>query len=526
MKKTPLCTLLLAGFLILINQLSAQIFVAGPVNGTWADSVYVTDNIWISEGESLTIGAGAKIVFTKPALFNVWGTIHSNGTATNPVIFTVSDTSGFADSSSLTGSWQGLVFSHMVPTTDSSTFSHTRFEYTKDKRDSGELSWGGAITASEFGKLRFSHCTFFSTHSWSGGGAAALTGGSDAAFSDCTFENCRVYDSLIGFGGAMYALNSSPVVERCLFSNNKGVWLGGGLCFYYSDPLIRFNEFKGNSALVGAGFSLVHCRPSRVISNNVIHHNGPAYFGGGVACNNACDPVFVNNTIVENFAVYGGGFYCNDSAAPTVINTIITNNMTYGDGQQVYIWDVYSHPNFYYCNITGGKEAFAGSGALGGYHGIYENNLDTLNHFDTGSEMPWMLSDQSPMRDAGIPDTSNLQIPGVDFAGQLRMVKNRIDIGALEWQSGAGLSSKTAGTFSVSPNPASGHITITLPDLTRDLYLVTVVDASGRQVFRKEIPASNGVIHADLTPLRRDTPQYFVLCIKGSVTLSSSIILQ
>jgi len=516
----------IAGLMILASQLSAQIFVSGPVSGTWTDSVYVTDNIWIAEGESLTIEAGSKVVFTKPGLFNVWGTIHSNGTASSPVVFTVSDTSGFADSSVLLGAWQGLVFSHVIPTTDSSIFNYTRFEYTKDKRDAGELSWGGAITANEFGKLRFSHCSFFSTHSWSGGGAASLTGGADAIFSYCTFENCRVYDSLIGFGGALYALNASPVVEHCLFSNNVGVWLGGGLCFYYSDPLIRFNEFKGNSALVGAGISLVHCRPARIISNNVIHHNGPAYFGGGVACNNACDPIFVNNTIVENFAAYGGGFYCNDYAAPTVINTIITDNITAGDGQQVYIWDVYSHPNFYYCNITGGKEAFAGSGALGGYHGIFENNLDTLNYFDAGSVTPWVLSDQSPLRDAGIPDTSNLQIPGFDFAGQLRMVKTRIDIGALEWQSGAGLAPRTTDGVTVSPNPSAEHVTIKLPGKTQGLCTITVTDAAGRQVFSKEIPATDGVLQADLSSLKTATPQYYILSVKGALKLSTSIIIR
>ncbi|PKP16485.1 MAG: hypothetical protein CVU06_14585, partial [Bacteroidetes bacterium HGW-Bacteroidetes-22] len=473
MKKIYCLLLTFLTLLIHAGTLKSQVIVSGAVSGTWDNLIHVTGDIWINEGESLVINPGTRVVFIEPAIFNVWGSVNSNGTSEQPVIFTVADSTGFADSSQLTGAWQGIVFSHMVANTDSSIFTNTVFEYTKDKRDAGETSWGGAITAVGFSKLRFSFCNFISTHSWSGGGAAAMTAGANIIFQHCSFENCRVYDSLTGFGGALYAREASPIVEHCTFYNNKGGWLGGGLCFYYSDPLIRFNEFKGNSALIGGGISLVHCRPARIISNNVIHQNGPAYFGGGVACNNACDPVFANNTIVDNYAAYGGGFYCNDSAAPTVINSIITNNYTFGgDGPQVYIWDIYSHPNFFYSNIEGGLNNFAGSGALGGYHGVFADNLDTANYFDIKGPLPWALSDSSPLRDAGNPDTAALQIPPVDFANQLRLVKGRIDIGAFEWQSGEGVSQISTVSVSVAPNPSNGTVVIRLPKANDGLFQV------------------------------------------------------
>lgn len=497
---------------------TGQIHVSGPVSGNWSDTVYVDGDLIVEEGESLQIAAGTKVIFTTPAIFHVGGSLQSNGTVEEPIYFTVSDTTGFADSSSLAGAWQGLVYSHMVPTTDSSVFQHTWFEYTKDKRDNGETSLGGAFTVNGFSKLRFSYCTFSKAHSWSGGGAAAMTGGADIVFKNCVFTNCRVYDSLMGYGGALYAFQSSPVVEHCLFDSNLGVWLGGGLCFYYSNPLIRFNEFRGNNAYIGGGISLVHCRPQRVISNNVLHHNGPAIFGGGIACNNASDPVFANNTIVENFAIYGGGFYCNDSAAPTVYNTIISNNIGFApSGAQVYIWDVYSHPNFYYCNIQDGLEGFYGSGAQGGYHGIYENNLDTTNNFQAGGAFPWVLSDSSLLRDAGTPDTTGLQITTTDFAQNPRMVRNRVDIGAFEWQSGAGMRKPNSHKIaSVSPNPTSGHVVITLPDGEDGMHQINLYDPAGRWVGMVNIEISGLRGEANLTPFCSRNTGWLLLVIKGN----------
>lgn len=511
--------------LILSVTVKSQINVSGPVSGTWDSLVLVTGDIWINEGELLVLNPGTRIMFLEPAIFNVWGRICSNGTPDRPVVFTVADSTGFADSSQLQGSWQGIVFSHLVSNTDSSVFNHTIFEYTKDQRDAGEISWGGAITINGFSKLRLSFCNFISTHSWSGGGAIAMTAGSDIIIQHCSFKKCRVYDSLAGFGGALYAREASPVVEHCTFINNKGVWLGGGLCFYYSNPLIRFNEFKGNSAKIGGGISLVHCRPERIISNNVIHQNGPAFFGGGVACNNACDPIFVNNTIIQNFAAYGGGFYCNDSAAPTVINSIITDNYTYGgDGEQVYIWDIYSHPNFYYSNIGSGLNGFAGSGALGGYHGIYKNNIDTVNCFDIDSEFPWTLSDSSPLRDAGQPDTTSLQIPESDFANQPRLIRDRIDIGAFEWQSGEGVSTVSFSTARVTPNPSNGSFIIQLPISFDGLIKIELFDVRGKKIYSQMKSCFQGCIQIDFCQLTGSGLCILKIC--GKETISTKIVLK
>jgi len=525
MRKIYLVILFFLTILVYNGNVKSQIMVSGPVSGIWDSLVLVTGNIWINEGESLVINPGTRVKFLEPVIFNIWGTVNSNGTSDHPVFFTVADTNGFADSSQLKGSWQGIVFSHLVSSTDSSLFKHTVFEYTKDLRNTGEFSWGGAITVNGFSKIRFNSCYFFSTHSWSGGGAIAMTSGSDILIQHCIFEDCRVYDSLTGFGGALFAREASPIIEHCTFTNNKGVWLGGGLCFYYSNPLIRFNEFKGNSAMIGGGISLVHCRPERVISNNVIHHNGPAYFGGGIACNNACDPFFVNNTIVHNVAAYGGGFYCNDSAAPTVINSIITNNYAYsGDGAQLYIWDIYSHPNFFYSNIENGLNGFAGSGALGGYHGIFENNIDTINCFDIESEFPWALSASSPLRDAGQPDTAFLQIPEFDFADQHRIVNHRIDIGAFEWQSGEGEHPISSSLVKVSPNPSNGTFLIQLPISFDGLIQVALFDIQGNIICSQEKTCLQGVVQMDLRQF--SGCGLYILKIYGEVTISAKIVLK
>jgi hypothetical protein len=196
-----------------------------------------------------------------------------------------------------------------------------------------------------------------------------------------------------------------------------------------------------------------------VVSNNLLDQNQALFFGGGIACIRA-NTTFVNNTIVNNTSSYGGGFYANDSAFPANYNTIFYGNFAY-EGVEVYIWDIYSAPDFYFCNVPGGKEGFSGSGGHEGYYGIYENNMDTVPLFVGAGEYPFALLKESPFVDAGTPDTLALQIPLKDIAGNSRIYNDRIDIGAFEWNPGEGIQNvRKRISLSASPNPCSQSTTL------------------------------------------------------------------
>ena len=85
----------------------------------------IFDSLVVAEGVTLTIDAGARILFHDAAYMKVYGTLQSKGTAENPVNFT-GDRTGFVASDIpyeiMSGQWDGIFF---APTSKSN-----RFEYT------------------------------------------------------------------------------------------------------------------------------------------------------------------------------------------------------------------------------------------------------------------------------------------------------------------------------------------------------------------------------------------------------------
>jgi hypothetical protein len=212
-----------------------------------------------------------------------------------------------------------------------------------------------------------------------------------------------------------------------------------------------------------------------------VDQNESLFFGGGIACIRS-NTKFVNNTVVNNSSTYGGGFYANDSAFPSNYNTIFYGNFAF-EGVEVYIWDVYSAPDFYYCNVPGGIMGFSGSGGQEGYHGIFVFNMDTVPMFTGSGDHPYSLNRESPFVDAGTPDTMALQIPLKDFAGNARIYNNRIDIGAYEWNPGEGLRNKVKETvLSASPNPCNQSASISFTLIRSGKVAVRIYDQNGKLI--------------------------------------------
>jgi hypothetical protein len=167
---------------------------------------------------------------------------------------------------------------------------------------------------------------------------------------------------------------------------------------------------------------------------------------------------------------------------------VLVNNIIYGNyalsGEQVYIWDVYSAPEFYYCNVQGGKEAFGGTGGSG-FDSPYLNNIDTLPGFRGLQPHLWSLADDSPCINAGNPDTTGLMLPDFDLAGNPRITGSRIDIGTYENPAGV-TEVKTPDLeldFKCYPNPFREAITIIYPEYLNNPVDILITDAMGKVVL-------------------------------------------
>ncbi len=254
-----------------------------------------------------------------------------------------------------------------------------RFDNTPHTNDSSKLNYC-IITG---GKAKTGAST-------SDGGGLYLNYYSSVMISYCRFSNNNTLT-----GGALFLQNSNPIIVNTVISNNIGVGYGGGIRCTNSNPII------------------INC----LIAENF------GYIGGGCDFVDS-DPIIVNSHIVRNVGFEGAGIRC-FSSNPHIINTILWSN-------SVLLGDVDSDPNFSYCDIQGGVEAFQGPGSGDEYEGVTVECIDVYPQFIDTSKSNYQLVNGSPCLNKGSREISNINFPITDLAGNERVNRGIIDIGAYE----------------------------------------------------------------------------------------------
>jgi hypothetical protein len=268
-----------------------------------------------------------------------------------------------------------------------------------------------------------------------------------------------------------------------------------------ASPNIINNRIVHNSAKYGGGIQMkTNCNP--LIRNNLIYNNVADLEGGGIDLEDNCNPLFNNNTIVYNLAPIGGGIDCEVNSSPIFRNTIIWWNVGYADGSQVHLFSEDSDPDFYYCDIEGGSEAFGlwyGGGIYFTYNGIYENNIDENPDTASQNEYLFLLADTSPCIDAGDPDAiyndiENPANPGFAKWPSKGLLRNDIGVyggpGCLYFEPITGIEDKfnfdLTGQlwqlFQNYPNPFSTSTTITWQLMKAAHVVLKVYDFTGREM--------------------------------------------
>jgi predicted outer membrane repeat protein len=482
--------LILLSSLECMESFSSQISVSGNVSGSWnVDTVIVTDNILVANGQVLYIFPGTRVEFQGHYRFRVDGQLLALGMEADTIIFTVNDTTGFSNLHTDDGAWNGLWFYHLSPVNDSSVFEYCKFEFGKAALDADSTNWyGGAACVKEFDRLRFSNCRFVNNRAYKNGGAIYAK---DATFKIelSTFENnfCG-QPTLYGYGGGICLEYSNAVIYRNYFINNRSTGVGGGLSFEYSDPQIESNHFYDNYSAIGGGFVCLRSNGTRPIVNNLVEGNSSLFFGGGIAMIETTKP-FTNNTVVANFSGAGGGLYFNSSSFPVFKNCVVWDNYDQGSGgPQVYIWDTFSAPEFYYCDLEGGAEQFGGTGGGGGFIGVYVNCYEIDPLFTGSGQHPYQPLQNSICINNGTPDTTGLFLPEYDFGGNNRIMNYYIDIGAYETlviTSEEELFSQNDVT-NVFPNPFRSEVNITFTFKEPQNIIIWIVNTKGQVVEELE----------------------------------------
>ena len=262
---------------------------------------------------------------------------------------------------------------------------------------------------------------------WGGGGIYCL-------YSNPYIENVSITDNSATSGGGIYCEESSPSLENVTITDNSAGGGGGILCSFGNPSLVNV-IITGNSAdWFGGGIYCDLGNPS--LLNVIITDNNAYYYGGGIVFLES-NPSLINVTITGNSATlfYSGGIFCTDNSNPSLINCILWNDSP----QEIYFSEE-EDPN----SIT-----ISYSDIQGGEAGIVTNNNGTVNWlegninedplFGGTGEDPYSLLEYSPCIDAGIPDTTGLNLPPWDIIGNLRIWDGDgngtaiIDMGAYEY---------------------------------------------------------------------------------------------
>ncbi|MFC1898689.1 right-handed parallel beta-helix repeat-containing protein [Candidatus Cloacimonadota bacterium] len=346
-------------------------------------------------------------------------------------------------------------------------------------------------------------------------GQASDGGGIYCSSSSPNLQNLMVADNMAPWGGGIKCTwESSPILTNVNIISN-GSNNGGGLhCQLNSSPILNYVTIMDNVGFLGGG---VYCENSSPIIKNSIILNNQAENGGGIYCVNNSSPDLMNIDISNNMSSsLGGGIYCEENCNPTIIGCLISGNQA-GQGGAMY-FSSESNPiltnstvvdqsygggiccNFnanmlltncifwdnipYDFNVISGSIEATYSDIQSGWAG--QGNIDEIPLFAGIGDHPFILQDLSPCVNAGVLDTTGLNLPEFDLAGNLRIYGGRIDMGAYENQNVVGANENliplVTNLYQNYPNPFNPTTTISFSIPVDSKINLSVYNLKGQKV--------------------------------------------
>ncbi len=190
-------------------------------NQTWSGEVYVSDDVNVNSGVTLTIEPGTTIKFDSNTNLNIYGNLNAQGTPTQKITFTS------ASATPQPGDWNKIYFYN----NGIDTLKHCDIEY------------GQGIYCASGSNVRLNNVTVTNCPPF-----GLYMNNAFAIVDSCNFSNN-------GTSG-IYLYSSSPKISHTICTNNNY----GLFCYNnYSEPQIGYSTFSNNN---GDGiFSMYHAVP-------------------------------------------------------------------------------------------------------------------------------------------------------------------------------------------------------------------------------------------------------------------------
>jgi len=319
-------------------------------------------------------------------------------------------------------------------------------------------------------------------------------------FRNIVVEDCISIDSWL----TMFYRADNLLFENVIFRNNTaeycaGIWFDGGNAkFKYC--ILDNNHSTGNQGswanysnfyFVAAEYLEIE---NGIFSNSsTVNPDWDVYTTFAIGKQQFCEPIvniknslFYNNSSVSKAAISISSNYnpmpnniinCtfadNSSQSSTLVlsgvnsvyNTVMHDSTDYEIELPDYSAQGYiSTLNVSHCNIKNGEAGIYNENGVNIVNWL-EGNINQDPLFIGTGDYPFALSALSPCIDAGTPDTTGLNLPEFDLAGNPRIYNDIIDMGAYEYQDTIGVDEPDYplfifDLFQNNPNPFSSKTTI------------------------------------------------------------------
>ncbi len=432
-----------------VNTFAQTEIEGGNVSGVWnkANSPYIINgDISIERYGTLTIEPGVEVRFNGSYYFYCYGKLLSVGTMEDSIRFTAIDTS--------TG-WKGMRFidQNSFPT-QSSEIAFSVFSYGKAENNGNggyndnDSSNGGAIALINTSNIEIRNSSFHNNSALEGG--ALLIKESAPLVLNSVFYNNKalgdpIDDTVTGGGAIRIKDSDARIIQNDFYNNYTSTWgasisvsgnsgvelkylniqdnignyavvLYTSLPFTFSHSNISGNRhgvyveissvnglqvgFLKNLKISGIiGFALDVLGDLVVLENSIVYNNmsyNTIYVGG--------DLELLNSVVVDNYCesdvIHGYGSL-GDCFPLTVMNSVIWGNTHGIDNPPVVLGD--NTIGVYYSDVQGERSEYIDWGA-----GV----LNTDPEFENSASGNYHLSLDSPLIDAGNPDSNYFDIHG------------------------------------------------------------------------------------------------------------------